>query len=182
MLVMGRDDKDVETFTTCSHEVALEDTGRGNGVFWEKGRDVWFLDEAEGPVLHDAKTAFIWGGKTGIKFGRVGTLCMKIETLNSLGPGTGIMWESLECLWVLVEGLGNFSWREWDVEKRGNVARIVKNSGLRNAAGGEVKVDFLRLGVVGEDVEGMGMEKVWIEGEEALGRMIISRKRVDSNV
>lgn len=180
--MMGRGDRDVETFTTCSHEVAVEDTGRGNGVFWEKRRDVWFLNEAEGRVLHDAKTACIWGGKTGIKFGRVGTLCMKIGTLNSLGLGTGIMWESLECLWVLVEGLGNYSWGEWDVEKRGKVERIVRNSGLRNAAGWEVKVEFLRLGVAGEDVNGMGMEEVWIEGTEALGTMRISRKGDEPSV
>ncbi|CAG8959152.1 hypothetical protein HYFRA_00013016, partial [Hymenoscyphus fraxineus] len=182
MLVLGTEDRDVETFTTCSHEVGSQEN-EGEGLFWERGRDVWFLNEAEGPsILNDAKTACIWGGQTGIKFGRVGTLCMRIETLNSLGLGAGIMWESVECLWVLDEDFADNDWRQFALQKGNKVTRIVKNSGLRNAVGGEVDVEFLRPKTVGGEEEEweLGMQEVWIDGEEVLGNMRLLRKRIDS--
>lgn len=153
---MGREDTDVETFTTCSHELVAEE--RGWGVYWGE-RDVVYLSErpwAERMMEH--RYSYTWGGATGIRFPKMKRMAIDRGALHNLGIGAGVTWESLDLLIVVgASPQGPF------VEYQ----RILRNAGLKNSNGGEVKVvGVVKTGWDEERTARMYLRTTTLEGED----------------
>ncbi|KAH8671822.1 hypothetical protein BGZ60DRAFT_405993 [Tricladium varicosporioides] len=100
LMSMGREETDVDTYTTCSHEVQMDDEGKA--LYWDRTKDVPFLTDLK-TWLPENQTAYIWGGKTGVRFGRMKTVAMTAEALYGIGVGWYIGWESIDTLVILDE-------------------------------------------------------------------------------
>jgi len=64
VMASGRQDTDVDTYTTCPHEVSAE--GQGRGVHWRPEIDTVYLHTSE--WMNDDAVAYVWGEKTGVSF------------------------------------------------------------------------------------------------------------------
>lgn len=132
ILALGRGDTDGHTYTTCSHEVAMGE--QDIGIYWDRTKDVVFLDSDQ--WLDEKSSAYVWGGKTGVRFGRMRSVAMTYDTFISNSIGQNIQWESLDLIFIL--GLENFS--------GDNVARRqVRAGGLLSSKGNPVEVKFTSL-------------------------------------
>ena len=76
----------------------MDDQNRG--IYWDRTKDIVFLGSSE--WLDDKAAAYIWGGQTGIRFGRMRKVAMSYDTVISCGIGQAIQWESLDLLIVLM--------------------------------------------------------------------------------
>ena len=158
VLSMGRAETDVETYTTCSHEISLGEQGRG--VYWDKAKDVIFLHTID--WLEESKVAYIWGGKTGVRFGKLGKVAMNFDTLTSCGIGEYLGWEGVDEMLVLrpegmsrgeMEEEGRWDWGNRRVGREGYVRLYLASRGLE---GVDVKFEFGDVGEVLEYVGGSG--------------------------
>ncbi|KAH6668993.1 hypothetical protein B0J14DRAFT_154579 [Halenospora varia] len=100
LLSMGREETDVDTYTTCSHEVQMDDEGKT--LYWDRIKDVPFLTDLK-TWLPEPQTSYIWGGKTGVRFGKFKTVAMTLEAVYRIGMGWYIGWEGIDTLVILDE-------------------------------------------------------------------------------
>jgi hypothetical protein len=106
LMSMGQGDLDVDAYTTCSHEVAKDELGCG--VYWDQRKDVVFLDVDEqrpGGWDHIHSAAFVWGGKMGVRLGRMPTLGLTYAAVLAIGSNECLRWESIDTLLVVLRGL-----------------------------------------------------------------------------
>ncbi len=94
---MGKTETDVETYTTCAHEISMQKLGRE--IYWDREKDVVLLD-TEGEWVEE-RVAHVWGGKTGVWFGRMRRVAMDFDTLVSCGIGEYLGWEAVDEMLVL---------------------------------------------------------------------------------
>lgn len=161
ILSLGRGDTDNDTYTTCSHEVAMDEKGRG--IYWGRTKDVVFLDSSE--WLDDKAVAYVWGGQTGIRFGRMRNVAMTYDTVISCGIGQVIQWESLDSLLVLIpehldsEAVATEGRWIYRANREGFVQMMLKGRGLLSSEGDpvEVKSDFRSLEEIMDDVGTSGL-------------------------
>jgi hypothetical protein len=163
VLSMGRQETDGETYTTCSHELSLGETGRE--VYWDRDKDVVFLSmESSVEWMEGEKVAYVWGGKTGVWFGRMKRVAMDFSTLLSCGIGEYLGWDGVDQMLVIKpEGLsveemeeeGRFS---WGGEKVGREEYIELHLRGRNLQGVSVKFEFDDVRTVLDYVGGEGIE------------------------
>ncbi|RDL31531.1 uncharacterized protein BP5553_09740 [Venustampulla echinocandica] len=147
ILSLGRGDTDVETYTTCSHEVALDELHRG--VYWDKTKDVVLLDDKG--RLDERGSAYVWGGRTGVRFGRMKRVAMTWEAVMSAGFGSMLQWESLEVMYVVYDdaeaGFASEAPRMGTIyanETRAPevVARLLRGGKIMNSESGPVDLKF----------------------------------------
>ncbi|EPE31924.1 hypothetical protein GLAREA_12006 [Glarea lozoyensis ATCC 20868] len=155
-LKMGRDDDDIEAFTTCVHELAASEHGRD--FYWRPEIDIVVLDDKP---LGFGDASWIFGGATGIRLPRLGRVMVYYDTFMGLGLGNGVEVEGMEELLVVVRGRGRGVPGEM-LLGRGDVGRVLRGAGVRRGDGGEVLVE----GVWEEDdLEGRKVEgyEGWVE-------------------
>ena len=147
VLSMGKAETDVETYTTCSHEVGMGETGRE--IYWDKSKDVVFLDMKE--WVEEDEAAYVWGGKTGVRFGKMGRVAMGFETLMGCGIGEYLGWEGVdEMLVANMEGLtkeelevqDRWFWGSRRAGPNGYVGHYLASKKVVAGDGGDVKVRF----------------------------------------
>lgn len=97
ILSLGRADTDVDTYTTCSHEVSTDEQNKE--MYWNPTRDVMFLESLQ--WMENKDSAYVWGGKTGVRFGKMRTVAMTYDTLKSCGLGEYLSWEGISTLIIL---------------------------------------------------------------------------------
>ncbi|KAF4624470.1 hypothetical protein G7Y89_g13701 [Cudoniella acicularis] len=140
MVSLGRHETDVDTYTTCSHEVAMEEENKK--IYWDRNKDVVFLDE--GGWMGEGKARYVWGGKTGVRFGKMHTVMITYLTLKACIMGGYLSWEGIETLLVLLPahwkrgvhmGLLN--------EARRDVHLFLKNMGIE---AGEARAVEVKIG------------------------------------
>lgn len=148
---MGRAETDGETYTTCSHEISTGDVGRQ--VYWDKAKDVVVLDTVSSWV-DEERCAYVWGGKTGVWFGKMKRVAMDFETLMSCGVGEYLGWEGVDEMLVLrpegmsreeMEDEGRWDWGSRRCGRDGYVGLYLAG---RKLEGVKVKFEF-------EDLEGV---------------------------
>ncbi|KAG0645382.1 hypothetical protein D0Z07_8863 [Hyphodiscus hymeniophilus] len=158
LLSMGRAETDVETYTTCSHEISMGDVGRQ--VYWDRSKDVVLLQAVE--WLDEKKAAYVWGGKTGVWFGRMKKVAMDFDTLTSYGIGEYLGWEGVDEMLVLrsdsmsiveMEEEGRWDWGNKKIGKAGYVKMYLTS---RKMNGVDVKFEFESMREVLEYVESSG--------------------------
>lgn len=152
MLSKGRAETDVETYTMCSHEIGMGEMGRG--VYWDREKDVVFLDTAN--CVQEDKAAYVWGGKTGVRFGKMKRVAMNFDTLTSCGIGEYLGWEGVDQMLVLgsreeIEDEGRWVWGSRNLGREGYVGMYLAGKKLE---GVDVKFQFGDLGELREYVEG----------------------------
>jgi hypothetical protein len=106
VLAMGRGDTDAETFTTCTHEAVMnEGVGVNRGMYWDPEKDVVVLKPGDDiSLIEEGQAAYIWGGNTGARLGKVKKLAMHMLTLTTGGLGNPIAWESVDFLLLWYDG------------------------------------------------------------------------------
>ncbi len=141
---MGRGDTDVDTYTTCSHEIAMGELGRS--VIWDREKDVVMLDNAG--WLDGGSAAYVWGGKTGIKFGKMRRVAITCDNVLS-GLGESLGWEGIDLLLVLIpEHLekeylteqGRWSWGNRPISMEEYVQKVLRSRGLSSSEGDTIQV------------------------------------------
>jgi hypothetical protein len=93
ILSLGKADTDIETYTTCSHEIAMEEESKA-GVYWDRSKDVVVLETRD--WVEEGKAAYVWGGKTGVRFGKMKRVAIDLETLTSCGIGEYLEFEGVD--------------------------------------------------------------------------------------
>ena len=143
---MGRGETDVDTYTTCSHEILRED--KGEDIIWNKERDIVFLDSASSWAQCD-KAPYIWGGKTGIKFGRMRRVAMTCDNVMSGLGEWSLGFEAIDFLVVLVpeqwkreylDTPGRWSWANRSLNLEGYIQKMLGSRGLTSSEGELIEV------------------------------------------
>ena len=149
---MGRAETDVETYTTCSHEVGMGEIGRD--VYWDREKDVVFLDTAD--WVEEDKAAYIWGGKTGVRFGKMKRVAVYFDTLTSCGIGEYLGWEGVDQMLILGnrEDMEDETRWVWGSRSVGRDAYVSMYLAGRKLEGVEIKFQFGDLRELREYVEG----------------------------
>ena len=152
---MGRAETDADTYTTCSHEISM--TTVGTELYWDRNKDVVFLETVE--RMDDNRMAYVWGGSTGVWFGRMKNVAMDFDTLMSCGIGEYLGWEGVDNMLVLrpesmsiteMEDEGRWDWGNRKLGREGYVKLYLAS---RNLEGVGVKFEFDNLTSVLEFVE-----------------------------
>lgn len=142
----------MDTYTTCSHEVSTnEGEGEERGLYWDFKKDVVFLDSSPAQSIDKGTAAYIWGGKTGIKFGKMGKVAMTYETLIGCGIAQNIVWDSIDLLLVISDQMsneemkgskGNWVWKNEKMDGARYISKMLASRGLYSSEGGEIDVKF----------------------------------------
>ena len=136
----------------------------GREVYWDKNKDVVFLDTVN--WLEEDKVAHVWGGKTGIRFGRMKHVAMDFDTLMSCGIGEFLGWESIDEMLVLrpksisvqeMEEEGRWDWGSRKMGREGYVRMFLASKKLNDVG---VKFDFDFVREVLDYVEGNGKKSL----------------------
>lgn len=159
LLSMGRGDQDVDTFTSCVHEVSRndEDLAEGAGLWWDPEKDVVFLDAQSRYDLddsHERHAGYIFGGSTGVRFPLMKRVAANWHTWHGYGiMGNVVKWEGLEEAWVLEDEpfrsevrtpspVPRWRWKMMDLSKEEYMGNLLKERGVKGGDGGLVKVSF----------------------------------------
>lgn len=139
LMSTSRADTDVDTYTTCPHEVSKEE--KDMDVYWAPQKDIVSLVESAG-WKDDEAVAYVWGGKTGIRFGPMQKVEMSIVTLASCGLGETLWWDSISRLIVLLPSTWDNSDSLAEAQQVANMT--LKRAGLRDG-GVDVEFQFLAI-------------------------------------
>ena len=122
----------------------MEDLGRG--VIWDKEKDVVVLDNAE--WLDSEAAAYVWGGKTGIRFGKMKRVAITCDNVMS-GLGESLGWEGIDLLLVLIPdhlkqeylyGQGRWSWGNRPVSMEEYIQKVLSSRNLSSSEGDAIEV------------------------------------------
>jgi len=134
---LGREDTDVDTYTTCPHEIAMDE--KNKGLYWDRSKDVVYLDSTARLDSSSETAAYVWGGKTGIRFGKMNKVAMSFNTLRSCGLGEYLAWEGITTLFVLMPDMCT---AEELLKAERFIQMSLKKAGLRSNKSQAVEVEF----------------------------------------
>jgi hypothetical protein len=134
---LGREDTDVDTYTTCPHEIAMDE--KDKGLYWDRSKDTLFLDSTTRLETGSKTAAYVWGGKTGVRFGKMKKVAMSFNTLRSCGLGEYLGWEGIATLFVLMPDMCT---AEELLKAERFIQMSLKKAGLRSTNNQGVEVEF----------------------------------------